>query len=155
MSLMRASLLALSVAMVVFLGAVIAVGVPIGWAVLIALPAGALGLATGILSGTYDADWTAEPEQAAAAVTLHATFLTERLERSAIDQYRFASRVQPRLRRIADAVVRRRLGPDVDLADPRVGELLGADLHRLISSSDAQLPPAKTFAASMRRLEDL
>lgn len=155
MSLVRASLLAASIAMVVFLGAVVAIGVPVGWAVLIALPAGALGLAAGLLSGTFDADWTAEPDQAAAAVTLHATFLTERLERSAIDQYRFTSRVQPRLGRVADAVVRRRLGPDVDVRDPRARELLGADLHRLVTATDAQLPPAKTFAALMRRLEDL
>jgi len=155
MTLVRAGILAASIAMAMFLGSTFAFQVPLGWAILFALPAGALTLAVGLLSGTFDADWTAEPEPQAASVTLHATFLTERLERSAIDQYRFTSRVQPRLRRVAEAVVRGRLGSDVDVRDPRARELLGADLHRLVTASDAQLPPAKTFAALMRRLEDL
>jgi hypothetical protein len=119
------------------------------WAVLIALPAGTLTLACALLSGTYDADWTAEPDPAAAGVTLHATFLTERLERSAIDQYRFASRVQPRLRRIAEAALRQ----DLDSQEAR--DELGPDLHRLLTARDAQLPPPKTFAALVRRLEEL
>lgn len=155
MTLARAISLAVTVAFAVFVAAVFAFRVPLGWAVLLGLPAGALVFSGGRLSGTFDADWTAEPEPQAASVTLHASFLTERLERSAIDQYRFVSRVQPRLRRVAEAVVRGRLGSDVDVRDPRARELLGADLHRLVTARDAQLPPAKTFAALMRRLEEL
>ena len=153
MSAGRAVALAVAVAGVTVGVTDIAFGVPLPWAILIGLPAGAVALAAGLLGGTVDADWTAEPEPSAAGVTLHATFLTERLERSAIDQYRFTSRVQPRLRRIATAVVQRRLR--TDLTDPRARELLGDDLHRLLTATDAQLPPATTFAAMMRRLEEL
>jgi len=149
MSLKRAVVLAVIVAAAVVAAAYYAMSVPLPWALLIALPAAVLTLAGCLLAGTFDADWTAEPDLPAASVTLHATFLTERLERSAIDQYRFASRVQPRLRRIAQSV----LGPDLDTPDARAR--LGADLHALLTSKDAQLPPTRTFAALMRRLEEL
>lgn len=149
MTLKRAALFAVVVAAAVVGTARYAMSVPLGWALLIAVPAAVLTLAGCLLAGTFDADWTAEPDPPAASVTLHATFLTERLERSAIDQYRFTSRVQPRLRRIAQSV----LGQDLDT--PHARERLGTDLHRLLTARDAQLPPPKTFAALMRRLEEL
>jgi hypothetical protein len=149
MSLVRAAFLAVLVAVVTGATAVVGMNVPVFWAVLIALPAGAVTLAGCLLAGTFDADWVAEPEPPAARVTLHANFLTERLERSAIDQYRFASRVQPRLRRIATAALRQ------DLNTPEARDKLGPELHHLLTASDAQLPPPKTFTALMRRLEDL
>jgi len=149
MTLKRAVLFAVVVAAAVAGTAVYAMSVSPGWALLMALPAAVLTLAGCLLAGTFDADWTAEPDPPSASVTLHATFLTERLERSAIDQYRFTSRVQPRLRRIAQSA----LGQD--LSTPHARERLGADLHRLLTATDAQLPPPKSFAALMRRLEDL
>jgi hypothetical protein len=149
MSIVRAAFLAAAVALAIGAAAVVGMNVPMFWAVLMALPAGAVALAGGLLAGTFDADWTAEPEPPAASVTLHAIFLTERLERSAIDQYRFTSRVQPRLRRIAKAALRQ------DLNTPEAREKLGPELHSLLTATDAQLPPPKTFAALMRRLEDL
>jgi hypothetical protein len=149
MSIVRAAFLAAAVALAIGAAAVVGMNVPMFWAVLMALPAGAVALAGGLLAGTFDADWTAEPEPPAASVTLHAIFLTERLERSAIDQYRFTSRVQPRLRRIAKAALRQ------DLNTPQAREKLGPELHSLLTATDAQLPPPKTFAALMRRLEDL
>lgn len=149
MTFLRSVLFAVVVAVAVFVAARFAMNVPVPWALLMALPAGALTFAGCLLAGTFDADWTAEPDPPSASVTLHATFLTERLERSAIDPYRFTSRVQPRLRRAAQAV----LGSDLDTQDAK--ERLGADLHALLTSQDAQLPPPKTFAALMRRLEDL
>jgi hypothetical protein len=57
--------------------------------------------------------------------------------------------VQPRLRRIAVAA----LGEDLNR--PSAKERLGPELHRLLTATDAQLPPPKTFAALMRRLEEL
>jgi hypothetical protein len=149
MTLVRAVLLAVVVAAAVVGAAVFGMNVPWHWALLMALPAAVLTLVAGLLSDTYDADWTAEPDPPAASVTLHATFLTERLERSAIDQYRFVSRVQPRLRRVAQSL----LGLDLNTREAR--ERLGADLHRLLTSPDAQLPSSKKFAALMRRLEEL
>jgi hypothetical protein len=149
MTLKRAAVFAVVAAAAVFGAARYAMAVPWGWALLIALPAAVLTLAGCLLAGTFDADWTPEPDPPSASVTLHATFLTERLERSAIDQYRFTSRVQPRLRRIAQSV----LGQDLDTAHAR--ERLGTELHALLTAKDAQLPPPKTFAALMRRLEEL
>lgn len=149
MNAVRAAARAVGVAVLVAATAVYGMNVPVAWAILIGLPFGVLAFVAGLLSGTFDADWTAEPDPPAAGVTLHATFLTERLERSAIDQYRFASRVQPRLRRVAQSA----LGQDLNSEEAR--ERLGADLHRLLTSPDAQLPPPKTFAALMRRLEEL
>lgn len=149
MNLGRSLLFTTVVAVAVFATARFAMNVPVPWALLMALPAGALTFAGCLLAGTFDADWTAEPDPPSASVTLHATFLTERLERSAIDQYRFTSRVQPRLRRAAQAMV----GQDLDTPDAK--ERLGTDLHALLTSPDAQLPPPKTFAVLMRRLEDL
>ena len=149
MSLIRAAILAAVVAFFTGGTAMAGMNVPLFWAVLMALPAGAVTFAGCLLAGTYDADWTAEPEPPAASVTLHATFLTERLERSAIDPYRFTSRLQPRLRRIATAALRQ------DLNTPEAREKLGPELHSLLTANDAQLPPPKTFTALMRRLEDL
>ena len=149
MSAIRAAVVAVVVAVLTTVTAVYGMNVPVHWAILIGLPGGALTLVACLLSGTFDADWTAEPDPPAAGVTLHASFLTERLERSAIDQYRFTSRVQPRLRRIAQSALRQ----DLDSQEAR--ERLGADLHRLLTAPDAQLPPPTTFAALMRRLEEL
>ncbi|MGB3442174.1 MAG: hypothetical protein WBA97_25790 [Actinophytocola sp.] len=149
MTLKRSVGFAVVVAVAVVATARYAMTVPLLWALLIALPAAVLTLAGCLLAGTFDADWTAAPDPPSATVTLHATFLTERLERSAIDQYRFASRVQPRLRRVAQSV----LGQDLDT--PHARERLGTELHRLLTATDAQLPPPKTFAVLMRRLEEL
>jgi hypothetical protein len=149
MSILRASLLAAVVAVASFVTAYAGMNVPVFWAVVIALPPTAVTLAGALFAGTFDADWTPEPDAPAASVSLHASFLTERLERSTLDQYRFTSRVQPRLRRTAVAA----LGEDLNT--PGAKERLGPELHRLLTATDAQLPPPKTFAALMRRLEEL
>jgi hypothetical protein len=145
----RAVLLAAVVAAATFLTAFFYMNVPAFWAVLITLPPTAVALAGGLFAGTFDADWTPEPDAPAASVTSHASFLTERLERSTLDQYRFTSRIRPRLRRIAVAAV------GSDLNAPEAREKLGDELHRLLTAPDAQLPDPKTFAALMRRLEEL
>jgi hypothetical protein len=147
MNLRKAVLLGVFVAAVVGIAAVAAFGVPLVWAILIAVPAGVLVGVGGLLSGTHDAEWTAPPELPAAAVTLHATFVTERLEQAARDPYRFTARVQPRLRRIAVAA----LG-DLDSAEAK--EKLGPDLHRLLTDPHAGLPKPPEFAALMQRLEE-
>lgn len=149
MTALRAGVLAAVVALFTVVAAVFGMNVPVHWAILIGVPPGVLAFVAGVLSGTFDADWTAEPDPPAAGVTLHASFLTERLERSGLDQYRFTSRVQPRLRRIAESATHG------DLHSAAARERLGADLHRLLTAPDAQLPPPKTFAALMRRLEEL
>jgi hypothetical protein len=149
MSLPRAALLAVLAAGATAALAIVGMTVPVHWAVLMALPAGAVALAGGLLSGTFDADWTPEPEPTTASVSLHASFLTERLERSVLDQYRFTSRVQPRLRRIAEAVLQH------DLNTREAREKLGPELHHLLTAHDAQLPSPGKFVTLMRRLEEL
>lgn len=152
----RAGALALVVAAAAGALANVAVGIPVWWAVLVALPVGAVVLAAGLLSGAYDADWESEPDPPAAGVCLHAGSLTDRLTQAAGDPYRFTSRVQPRLRRLALGALRRR--PDTadltDLGDPRARAVLGDDLHALLTARDARLPPPTTFAAMVRRLEE-
>jgi hypothetical protein len=145
----RAAVFGIVAAIAVGIGAVAAFGVPVGWAVLLALPAGVLTAASGLLSGTHDAEWTDPPELPAAAVTLNATFVTERLEQAAHDPYRYTARVQPRLRRIATSALQQ------DLDSPEAREKLGPELHALLTDPHAELPPPPTFAALMRRLEEL
>lgn len=149
MTWVRAAVLAAGVWAVVAVAGAAVLGVPVGWAVLIGLPAAALTYAAASLSGTVDAEWAPLPEPPGGHVTLHATYLTERLEQSAGDQYRFTTRVQPRLRRVARAALRE------DLDSPAARDKLGPDLHRLLTAPDAELPSPRTFAALMRRLEEL
>lgn len=149
MTFLRALVLAILAAAAVTAVASVGLSMPTHWAVLVGLPVGAITLVGALLAGTFDAEWTAPPELPSASVTLHATYLTERFEQAVNDQYRFTSRVQPRLRRIAVAA----LGED--LGSQRAKERLGADLHRLLTDPHAELPPPTTFAALMRRLEEL
>jgi hypothetical protein len=149
MSLDRAAFRAVLVAVGVAVVAIFLLNVPVHWAVLIALPAGVVTFGGVTLSGAFDADWTAEPDPTTTSVARHASDLTERLERAAKDRFRFTSRVRPRLRHLALAA----LGQDLNTEEAR--EKLGADLHRLLTAPDAQLPDPKTFAALVRRLEDL
>jgi hypothetical protein len=130
-------------------GAIVLFSVPVHWAVLIGLPVGLVTLAGVAYSGAFDADWVSEPDPVTTSVTSHASELTERLARAATNQHRFTTRVQPRLRRLAVAA----LGADLDTGEAR--EKLGADLHRLLTAPDARMPDPKTFAALVRRLEDL
>jgi signal transduction histidine kinase len=153
---LRATALALLTAAAVFATARVAVNVPFWWAVLVALPPAAAVLITARLTGTFDQDWTPEPDRAATSVCLHATSLTDRLGQAATDPYRFTSRVQPRLRRLALTSLRRDPATaDIeDLHDPRARERLGDDLHDLLTASAARLPKPAEFAAMMRRLEE-
>lgn len=129
--------------------AVVLAGVPVHWAVLLALPAGAVAFAGGLFAGAFVTHWEPEPEPPVAKVTINAAFLTERLERAAGDQQTFTTRVQPRLRHIAAAALQQ------DLNTRQAEEALGAELHHLLTAPDARLPSPKRLAELMRRLEDL
>jgi len=157
MSPFRAIGLTILTAVAVFLLATTTMNTPFWWAVLVSLPPAAAVLLTAIFVGGFDQDWTPEPDLPAASVCLHASQLTDRLGQAATDPYRFTSRVQPRLRRLALSSLRR--VPDTadiaDLHDPRARERLGADLHELLTASGARLPKPDEFAAMVRRLEEL
>ena len=157
MSPLRAGLLALLTAVAVWVTATYAVDMPFWWAVLVSLPPAAAVLVTALFVGGFDQDWTPEPDLPATSVYLHASQLTDRLGQAATDPYRFTSRVQPRLRRLALTALRR--DPDTadltDLHDPRARAKLGEDLQVLLTASVARLPKPDEFAAMMRRLEEL
>lgn len=157
MSPLRAIALTVLTAIVVFLLATVTMTMPIWWAVLVSLPPAAAVLLTTLFVGGFDQDWSPEPDLPAASVCLHASQLGDRLGQAATDPYRFTSRVQPRLRKLALTTLRRI--PDtadiVDLHDPRARERLGDDLHHLLTASGARLPKPDEFAAMMRRLEEL
>lgn len=153
MSTTRAALLAVTMTVAVVAGTYLGGGIPLWWAVLIAMPVGAAVLVASLLSGVFDVDWTPEPEPTTAGVCLQATSLTDRLTQAATDPRRFASRIRPRLRRLALDRLRRKEGID-DLADPRARDVLGADLHDLLTAPDARMPPARTFTAMVRWLEE-
>jgi hypothetical protein len=157
MSPLRAGLLALLTAAAVYVTATYAVDVPFWWAVLVSLPPAAAVLITALFVGGFDQDWTPEPDLPATSVYLHASQLTDRLGQAATDPYRFTSRVQPRLRRLALTVLRRdpETADITDLRDPRARAKLGEDLHVLLTASVARLPKPDEFAAMMRRLEEL
>jgi hypothetical protein len=154
---LRAIALTVLTAVVVFLLAVVTMGTPVGWAVLVSLPPAAAVLLTAMFVGNFDQDWTPEPDPPTASVCLHASQLTDRLGQAATDHYRFTSRVQPRLRKLALATLRRlpETADIADLHDPRARGRLGADLHDLLTTPGARLPKPDEFAAMVRRLEEL
>ncbi|WP_306745819.1 hypothetical protein [Saccharothrix yanglingensis] len=118
-------------------------GAPVHWAVLCALPAGGVALLVARLPRATDVVWSPPPAHVAGATTTQASALAGRLAEAAVDQDRFATRVQPRLRRLAEARLRQRHGiPDVH--DPRAAGVLGPELHRLLTDPTAPLPePAR------------
>jgi hypothetical protein len=156
MSPLRAIALAVLTAVGVHLTAMQAMDVPFWWAVLVSLPPAAAVLLTALHTGVFDQDWTPEPDQPVSSVCLHGTQLADRLGQAATDPYRFSSRVQPRLRRLALTSLRR--NPDTadieDLHDPRARAALGEDLHALLTAQSARLPKPDEFAAMVRRLEE-
>jgi hypothetical protein len=157
MSPIRAIGLTVVTAVVVFLVATYTMSTPFWWALLVSLPFAAAVLLTAVFVGGFDQDWTPEPDPPSASVCLHASQLTDRLGQAATDPYRFTSRVQPRLRKLALSTLRRL--PDTsdvaDLHDPRVRERLGDDMYHLLTASGARLPKPDEFAAMVRRLEEL
>jgi hypothetical protein len=157
MSPLRAIFLTALTAVVVFLLAVYTMTTPFWWAVLLSLPPAAAVLLTALYVGGFDQDWSPEPDLPASSVCLHASQLGDRLGQAATDPYRYTSRVQPRLRRLALATLRRipETADVADLHDPRARERLGEDLYQLLTATGARLPKPDEFAAMVRRLEEL
>jgi hypothetical protein len=156
MNVFRAAALAVLVALCVYLTATYAMDTPFWWALLVALPPGAAALVTALYVGNFDQDWTPEPDLPTSSVCLHASQLSDRLGQAATDPYRFTSRVQPRLRRLALTSLRRNPNTaDIeDLHDPRARDVLGEDLHDLLTAKSARLPEPDEFTAMVRRLEE-
>ncbi|HEV2779153.1 MAG TPA: hypothetical protein VGX25_07080 [Actinophytocola sp.] len=151
----RAVLVAVGCAVLAALFANHVFAVPVGWAVVLGLPVAAIALPAALLSGAADANWEPVPGPADIAGELQASMLAARLAEAAEDQRRFVTRLQPRLRRLALAVLRTRPGA-ADLTtvdDPRARAALGPELHRVLTDKDARLPEPRRLAELLARLE--
>jgi hypothetical protein len=131
-------------------------GTPLLWSIALALPAGALALAIGLLSGAADANWEAVPATETARPQLHASSLAIRFAEAAQDPHRFRTRVQPRLRRLAVASLRSR-SETADLTtvdDPRARQALGDELFDLLTNDQATMPTPRRLTELLVRLEE-
>ncbi|MEV0679951.1 hypothetical protein AB0I60_25845 [Actinosynnema sp. NPDC050436] len=131
--------------------ALVRAGAPPLWAVVVALPALALAVLVARLPRATDVVWAPPPAHFSTAGSVQASTLASRLAEAAVDQDRFAVRIQPRLRRLVEARLRQRHGVP-DLADPRAAALLDPALHRLVTDPAATLPDHRTLT---RLLENL
>lgn len=127
------------------------VGAPWLWAVVLALPVGGLALLATRLPRATDVVWAQQPATLSTATSVQAGTLASRLAEAAVDQDRFARRVQPRLRRLAEARLRQVHGIH-DIHHPQAREALGADLHRLLTDPKAPLPEPSKLADLLENL---
>ncbi len=155
MSVARSIALALFAAMVAGLIAHQIFGTPLLWAIAFALPAGALALLVGLLSGMADANWEAVPAQVTGRPELHASSLATRFAEAASDPHRFRTRVLPRLNRLAIATMRNRPGTEdlTTVDDPRAKALLGEELYALLTDEEARMPSPQRLCELIDHLE--
>jgi hypothetical protein len=133
------------------------IGVPlVPWALLITLVVAALAFLGARLLPPVDPSWQALPAGGSAPIATHASSLGARLADAETDRHRFANRVRPRLQVLALGRIRRHPGcEDVGLTDPLARQLLGEDLHRLLTDPAATMPNPARFAELLTRLEEL
>ncbi len=146
----RAVALAVAVAVGTAL-VLVRVGAPWLWAVLLALPVGASALLVARLPRATDVLWAPRPATVSTATSVQASTLASRLAEAAVDQDRFANRLQPRLRRLAEARLRQVHGIH-DIHHPKAREVLGDDLHRLLTDPKAPLPEPSGLADLLENL---
>ena len=144
-------------AVVAFLAQWFVIGVPVfPWALLITLAIAALAFLGARLLPPLDPTWQPLPSGASAPIATHASSLGARLADAETDPHRFASRVRPRLQALALGRIRRRPGcGELTLDDPAARELLGDELHRLLTDPAATMPNPARFTELLTRLEEL
>jgi hypothetical protein len=131
-----------------FLGGVFA-----PWAVLLALPITAVTLLGLLPPRGAEPVWAPLPEPEGSVTAHQASALASRLVEAVDNPARYPIRVQPRLRVLALARLRR-AGIE-ELADPRAALVLGPRLHRLVTDQNAKLPEdPRTAAALFAELEE-
>ncbi|GLZ39858.1 hypothetical protein [Actinokineospora sp. NBRC 105648] len=136
---------------------VVAVGVwpgdiPLFWAIALAVPAAAIAAVGARAAGPLEPVWSAVPDEHGSATMPQAANLATRLAEAHQDPYRFRTRIQPRLRKLAEAHLHAHRISTVD--DPRAVAVLGAELHHLVTSPTAVLPPARRVVELLARLEE-
>lgn len=121
---------------------------PVGWAIVIAVPIAAVTALATMVVGVAAPTWSALPAPDEALTMHQASTLSTRFAEAAKDPGRFRSRVQPRLRKLAEDTLRHR-GVGFDKAR----EELGDELYALLTNRDAQLPSPHRLAELLGRLE--
>ena len=144
--------LSIGVGVVMVAGMTVLGGVEPTWAALLGLPVVALALLWPLTPGGVEPIWAPLPDPSARATEHLATSLASRLAEAHEYPNRFHTRLQPRLARLA-LVKLRRAGID-ELHDPRAPDVLGADLHRLVTDPNARLPGPAAAAALIATLEE-
>lgn len=156
MTLVRSIIIAVLAAAAVVAVAILLGAIPLGWSLLFGLIGGALALVAALLTGNTEPNWSPAPDPAQAATNLQASTLTARLSEAAKDEYRYHTRIQPRLRKLVLGTLRQRpeLRDLTDLADPRVRALLGDDLHTMLTARRGALPTPQRVTRLLARLEE-
>lgn len=149
---LKAALIAVTVGVLAALGMAILGGMVTHWAVLVAVPITAVTLVSLRAPTGADPIWAPLPDQHGGGTEHQAAALASRLAESAGNPARFVTRVQPRLRTLAMAKLRR-AGIE-ELADPRAVSVLGPRLHLLVTSRDAVVPDPRTAAVLFAELEE-
>lgn len=127
-------------------------GVFTPWAVLLALPIAGVTM-VGLLSPRgAEPVWAPLPESSGRATEHQAATLASRLAEAVDYPTRYPSRVQPRVRRLALAKLRRAGIEELD--DPRAPSVLGQRLYRLATDPTARLPDPRTTAGLFAELEE-
>ncbi|MFC0114469.1 hypothetical protein [Kibdelosporangium aridum] len=146
-----------AVLIAIVIGAVIAVlagwlmAMPVFWSIVVALPISAVTVMALVALGVAAPSWQSLPIPDETLTMHQASSLSSRLAEAAKDPGRFRTRIQPRLRRLAADTLRRK---GVSLGDDRARDVLGDELHALITKRDAQLPSPDRLAELLGRLEE-
>ena len=127
-------------------------GMAIEWAVLVAALIAVVAVVAMVSPSGTDPVWTPLPKLRTGTSEPQSAALAGRMLEAARQPDRFRTRVQPRLRALALARLRR-AGID-ELADPRAAGVLGAQLYVLVTDPDAVLPDPQTTAELLAVLEE-
>jgi len=127
-------------------------GVLTPWAVLLALPITAVTLLGLLPPRGAEPVWAPLPEPEGSPAAHQAAALASRLGEAVEYPARYRTRVQPRLRTLALAKLRR-AGIE-ELADPRAASVLGPRMYRLVTDENVKLPDPRTAAALFAELEE-
>lgn len=144
--------LAVGIGAVIVAGMIVLGGVRPIWSLLLAVPVIAFTLLWLLAPGGAEPIWAPLPDPSSKATEHVAASLASRLSEASEYPSRFRSRLQPRLARLA--IVRLRRAGIEELHDPRAADVLGADLHRLVTDPNAMLPPPAAAAKLFAILED-
>ncbi|HEX3590968.1 MAG TPA: hypothetical protein VHV74_15175 [Pseudonocardiaceae bacterium] len=156
MSLLRAVLPALLAEVLLTYVIHKAVGTPVAWSILVALPVAAFVMLLLTTPPGIEPSWSPPPEPPSVAAHLDASTLTGRLEDAVRDQSRFRTRIQPRLAALALGALKRKpgMGDLTGLDDPRAREALGDTWHTVLTHPSATLPGHDELLALLAYLEE-